>query len=120
MDPILLVEDDDNSREALAELLAGFGYRVICARDGREALERAVSGAAIKLVLLDLAMPVMDGREFLKRRQQLPCLRGVPVIVISASNAGLPEGADAIIVKPIDVPRLMMLVRAYCGSRKRV
>jgi CheY-like chemotaxis protein len=63
---ILIVEDDTNAREALAEILQLEGYRTFKARNGREALSKL--NRKPDLVLLDLRMPEMDGQEFLARK----------------------------------------------------
>ena len=116
---ILLVEDDEAVREALAELLSTEGYRVVCARDGREALGRA---AAVRpaLIVLDLSMPVMDGWAFRAAQLADPGLAGVPVIVLSAAHGG--EGAAAhlapaaYLAKPVEFERLLTLVHRYVGA----
>src|SRR4051812_21418426 len=82
---ILVVEDDDDAREAIAETVTLAGYEVVLARHGREALDVIEGGAEPpSAVLLDLMMPVMDGWTFLsalgKRR------RAIPVVVMSAAR----------------------------------
>src|SRR5687768_9874219 len=81
----LVVDDDDEIRAAYAELLTGRGYAVVEARHGAAALELLASGAVRPVVvLLDLAMPVMNGWELLSAAR--PQLAGVPVIVISGDE----------------------------------
>jgi CheY-like chemotaxis protein len=106
---ILIVEDDDDQRSVLAELLAGAGYDVDVACDGQEAVELLRDGLEPSLILLDLNMPRMDGWSFLQH------LRGVrssdvPVLVTSARSADRPPGSDACIEKPIDPRELSTLV----------
>jgi CheY-like chemotaxis protein len=81
---ILIVEDDTNAREALSEILQIEGYKTFKARNGREALSKLNRNP--DLILLDLRMPEMDGREFLTRKHQI---QGdtVPVFVVTASDA---------------------------------
>jgi CheY-like chemotaxis protein len=81
---ILIVEDDTNAREALAEILQIAGYRTFKARNGREALSKLNRNP--DLILLDLRMPEMDGREFLARKHQTHG-NAVPVFVVTASDA---------------------------------
>lgn len=108
----------------LAKLLAGEGFHAVSAEDGLEALHvlRTVRHRAPEapcLVLLDLMMPRLGGREF--RRAQLcdPTVAGVPVAVMS----GAPDlreraqalGAVASVAKPIDVEILLDVVKRYCA-----
>ena len=81
---ILVVEDDDSTREALSQILEMEGYETLRASNGREALETLHRPP--DLILLDLRMPEMDGREFLARKQRTAAA-GTPVLVVSASDA---------------------------------
>ncbi|MEP6654684.1 MAG: response regulator [Myxococcales bacterium] len=83
---ILVVDDDFDIREALCEILTSEGYRVVDAANGADALSRLHAEDAPDLVLLDLRMPVMDGYEFLKRRDADSSLKEIPVIVVSATD----------------------------------
>jgi DNA-binding response OmpR family regulator len=121
---ILIVEDDTDTREMLASLLAIEGFYAIGAEDGLEALHllRTVRHRAPNvpcLVLLDLKMPRLSGKEF--RRAQLgdPTVANVPVAVMSGA-ADLAQraqalGAVAAVTKPIDVDLLLSVVRMYCA-----
>jgi CheY-like chemotaxis protein len=85
---ILVVDDQEDERDAMARLLQRHHYVVESAADGREALDRLQDGAPLPdLVLLDLNMPVMDGWEFLFHVAQNRSLRHVPLVVISGSPA---------------------------------
>jgi CheY-like chemotaxis protein len=66
-----------------------------------------------RVILLDLRMPVMDGREFLKLRTQEPRLRRIPVVVISGNSpSGEPlDGIDYFLRKPVDTDRLIKIIR---------
>jgi CheY-like chemotaxis protein len=113
---ILVVDDDDDIRTALAEVLRDEGHEVRCAANGREALALLRSSAPPCLVLLDLMMPVMNGWEF--REQQLadPALAEIPVFVISAAGnvAEAPVPADQFIPKPIKIDHLLTVVADRC------
>jgi CheY-like chemotaxis protein len=83
--PILLVEDDADTRDSMRRLLELWGYRVLCAADGREALS-LLSGELPCLILMDLRMPDMDGWQFRQQLWQEPRLATIPVILISAED----------------------------------
>jgi CheY-like chemotaxis protein len=91
---ILLVDDDDEIREPLADLLSDEGYNVYEAANGREALNLLDNIPRPDLILLDIFMPEMDGFEF--RRHQLASekFREIPVIVMSA-DPDINEARDA-------------------------
>jgi CheY-like chemotaxis protein len=121
---ILIVEDDRDTREMLATLLAMAGFHAVAAEDGLEALHllRTVRHRAPEvpcLVLLDLKMPRLGGSEF--RRAQLgdPTVASVPVAVMSGiadlEAQAQAMGAVASVSKPIDCDALMDVVRRYCA-----
>lgn len=97
---ILVVDDDDAIRGLLRLVLEDEGYEVVEAENGAVGLE-AASHHHPDLIVLDLAMPVMDGRTFFERIRASHC-RGVPVIVVSALTEGREVGADAALGKPFD------------------
>src|SRR6266498_5083823 len=82
--PVLIVEDDGDLREMMAQLLTLEGFQAASVANGREALEYLNQGARPHVILLDLMMPVMDGWEFRRRQQADPAVADVPVIVLSA------------------------------------
>lgn len=121
---VLIVEDDPDTREMVRQILATHGYYALAAGDGLEALHllRAVrhrAPAAPCLVLLDLSMPRLGGREF--RRSQLgdPTVANVPVAVMSGAADLLQRaesmGAVATLAKPLDVDVLIEVVKRYCA-----
>jgi len=114
--PILIVEDDADLREMMAQLLTLEGYRASTVANGREALEYLSGGDKPDVILLDLMMPVMDGWEFRRQQQADAQLSNVPVIVLSAldQNRASDVNAAAFLKKPLDFDRLLELVRQYC------
>lgn len=116
---VLVIEDEPDIREGLAELLSDEGYQVRTAANGYEALDmlrREVPRPA--LILLDLMMPIMNGVKFLEYlRVQREDLTGIPVVVLTAAkNAELRDGAAAgRINKPIDIEELFTYLKKYCG-----
>lgn len=118
---ILLVEDDNDLREIVAEILEGGGYEVIPATNGQEGLDRlrenVGSGRPPNLVLLDLTMPVKDGFEFMTEQQQDPGLAGVPVVAMSADNAITQKLAGYrtkdYLKKPVEIDALLATCARY-------
>ena len=114
--PVLIVEDDEDLREMMAQLLTLEGYDAATVANGREALEYLHRASAPSVILLDLMMPVMDGWEFRRQQKADPELAPVPVIVLSAldpARAGAVD-ASAFLKKPLDFDRLLELVREHC------
>jgi CheY-like chemotaxis protein len=116
---VMIVDDDRDVRESLAEVLEDHGYRSVAAANGKEALDRLRSLQSHPcLILLDLMMPVMDGRQFRAEQRHDKALGGIPVLVFSAhtnvEEAGADLGASACLRKPIELPRLLEAVRALC------
>jgi len=114
---VLIVEDHPPTREALSSLLDSEGYRVLQAGDGLEALELIHDiDESPSVVPLDLAMPVMDGREFLKTREQDLTLSRIPVVVLSgnAQDGQVMEGAQACLRKPASADSLLRLLSHLC------
>lgn len=116
---ILVVDDNRAVREALVTLLErrGFGARGVA--NGREALQTLRAGFDACLILLDMTMPIMDGRKFRAAQQQEPALADIPIVVMAAlsdpSQAASELGAIGGLAKPIaDVEPLVELVSSHC------
>ncbi|MGH2830423.1 MAG: response regulator transcription factor, partial [Actinomycetota bacterium] len=111
---LLLVEDEETLREALRYGLEREGFRVVTARDGREALDRFRAGGA-DVVLLDLMLPEVSGLDICKA---IRATSSVPIIVITAKDSeadkvtGLELGADDYVTKPFSMRELIARVRA--------
>jgi CheY-like chemotaxis protein len=111
---ILVVEDDEDAREAMIALLQLKGYRAVPAGNGKEALDYLQRAPVPDLILLDLWMPVMDGWEFRQQQKLDPRLATVPVVVVTALSDRTDVDADEIIIKPVDVEHLLTTVSHYC------
>lgn len=112
MTRILWVEDDENQRTLYREEFEADGYQVATAPDGRSGL-RALEGSRPDLVILDIAMPQMDGIEFLQRAaERAP---GVPLVIFSSYSSYkdnfLTWIADAYVVKTANLDGLKTIVR---------
>ncbi|HEX7978415.1 MAG TPA: GAF domain-containing protein [Gemmatimonadaceae bacterium] len=84
---VLIVDDDDDLRRTLDRLLRLHGYATVTAKNGQEALDYLGRGERPSVILLDLAMPVMDGWSVLEARRQRPDLQSIPVIVMSGQDS---------------------------------
>ncbi len=113
---VLVVEDDDDAREALAELLQAEGYAVAQAVNGLAALEWLRANPAPRVILLDLMMPVMSGPEFRDRQLREAALAAIPVIIVSAIDGTVAEqlGVADHFLKPLDPGKLLAAVGKYC------
>ena len=111
---ILVVEDDEDAREAMVALLQMKGYRAVPAGNGQEALDYLRRAPVPDLIILDLWMPVMDGWQFRSEQAKDPRLKNVPVIVVTALSDRADVDANEVIIKPVDVNRLLTTVSQYC------
>jgi CheY-like chemotaxis protein len=111
---ILVVEDDEDAREAMVALLQMKGYYAVPAGNGREALDYLDRAPAPDLIILDLWMPVMDGWQFRSEQIRNPRLAHIPVIVVTALSDRAAVDANEVIIKPVDVDRLLISVEKYC------
>ena len=117
---VLVVDDQEDARTSLAEILRIEGYRVAAAADGQEALEYLRSHPSPNVILLDLMMPGMNGWEFRRRQLADPATALIPVAVIS--GADLSEQNQSLLqavghfVKPLQIDRVLETVAACCGA----
>ena len=120
---ILYVDDNENNRTLVATILATQGIRCETADDGLQGLT-AVEQGDFDLILMDIAMPVMDGVEASRRIRALPSTRGaVPIIAVTANT--LPEqlatyaavGIDDCLAKPINMVGLLTAVSVWGAGR---
>jgi CheY-like chemotaxis protein len=113
---VLVVDDDDGVRESVAELLELEGFGVHTARNGREALDFLRSTPTPDLIVLDLMMPVMGGRQFRDEQLRDARIASIPVVVMTASGTGRSEAeqmkAAAYFVKPVDFDQFLETLRA--------
>jgi CheY-like chemotaxis protein len=118
---ILVVDDDADCRESLQQVLEDAGYAVAIAGDGREALQALESGTRPAAILLDLMMPVMDGREFLAEIKRRPAFAAIPVIVVSAWGRQVQgvEAAQDFLEKPVDLEPLLGLIQRHTAAALR-
>jgi len=120
---ILIVDDLDEHRELLSQVLSDFGYAVTSVGHGQAGLESMERGLRPSLVLLDLWMPVMDGAEFLARLRAHPepDVARIPVVLMTADPVAAPEQVhdappDLTLAKPFGLRELRQVVVKYCGQ----
>lgn len=109
---LLVVEDDDDLRESMAELLEDAGFTTLTAEHGADALRVIAERGAPKLILLDLVMKVMDGWTFLSRLRGVPSYASIPVIVTTSGPARAPAGV-VVLEKPVDPELLERHIQRY-------
>lgn len=119
---VLVVDDDQNSREGIAEYLLGAGYRVSEAADGSEALGKALRRRP-DIVLLDLAIPKLDGWTVARALKADPGLANVPVVAFSAfdypneRSRAQAAGCDAFLAKPCALDQLLEIIKRLLALR---
>ncbi len=115
---ILLVEDHEDNRRIVRDLLTSVGYEMIEALDGEEGVRMAES-ARPDLILMDIQLPVLDGHEATRRIKAKPELRHIPVIVVTSYALSGDEakaraaGADAYVTKPFSPRQLLAKIREF-------
>jgi signal transduction histidine kinase len=107
---VLLVDDDVDTRQVLAEGLRSAGHSVREANHGQQALELMAAAWRPHLIVLDLAMPVMDGLAFLKQKRQMREIIEIPVVVLGGTAETPIEGAQCVLRKPIDLGDLISVI----------
>jgi two-component system, cell cycle response regulator DivK len=114
---ILLVEDNDDTRQMLAFYLETAGYRVVEAVNGFDAIEYA-NQEPPDLILMDISMPVMDGLTATRYLKENPALDKIPVICVTAhgnyyGEEAVKAGCMEILAKPVDLDNLLKTIKRY-------
>jgi CheY-like chemotaxis protein len=114
---VLLVEDDWDVSEAVAGVLSDAGYEVVCASDGRDALQKLRCDPLPAAVVLDLFLPEVNGWDLYVKLRSDPRLSHLPVIVMTAAGEywGYPVPPAMVVRKPVDAERLVRLLGAATG-----
>ncbi len=107
---VLIVDDDIGLQETLSAILESEGYEPVMASDGLQAMEK-LNQMTPAVVLLDLAMPLMDGKSLVEELERQGRRQQVPIIVITADGRARSKaaaiGADAYVEKPFRIPVLL-------------
>ena len=112
---ILVVDDDEDIRDALGECLRAEGYQVRSAMDGRKALDALHGGLEPDVIILDLRMPILSGYDVFAALRSSPRWRSIPVVILTADHehdAHRLAGAFAILRKPASLDALLEAAEA--------
>ena len=116
---ILVVEDNDDLRASISEILALSGFLASGAEHGKAALDQLEqSPTPPALILLDLNMPVMDGMTFLQRLKEIPHLRHIPVLLMTAEPSPPSLEVASVLRKPFAPHALLSLVEQFVATRR--
>jgi two-component system cell cycle response regulator DivK len=120
---ILVVEDQEDNRRIIRDLLTSAGYELMEAMDG-EAGVRLADTERPDLILMDIQLPVLDGHEATRRIKQNPELRAIPIIVVTSyalsgdDAKAMAAGADGYVAKPFSPRELLATIRKLLGDAK--
>ena len=117
---VLLVEDQEDNRQIVSDLLTSVGYELLVATNGQEGVDMAVAQRP-DLILMDIQLPVLDGYEATRRIKADPALRQIPIIAVTSyalsgdDVKALEAGCDAYLTKPFSPRALLAKIREYIG-----
>jgi CheY-like chemotaxis protein len=116
---ILLIEDDAGVREGLSEIITSEGYPVVSCADGQIAMDQLASAAELpRMIVLDFAMPHMDGWAFLAARKKDARLRSIPVLGMTAAQQFVdqrrpPDEVEELLKKPFPVEDILRSIEKH-------
>ncbi len=115
-DTVLVVEDEDEARTSLMQILEFEGFRVLGFSNGAEALNYLAQSREPCVIVMDIRMPVMGGSEFRTEMLRDERLSKIPVVVVTALEPSAAAGLSAVRVfrKPVDVDALVHVIRQNC------
>lgn len=109
---ILVVEDDADISDVLANILTDEGYRVVCSENGKQALEW-LSNEQFHLITLDLKLPDMNGNEFLNELSKRSLNQAVVVVSANANYLKPNPLVRAVVPKPFDIQKLLNTIEQH-------
>jgi two-component system cell cycle response regulator DivK len=115
---ILVVEDQEDNRRIIRDLLTSAGYALIEATDGAAGVRLAETGRP-DLILMDIQLPVLDGHEATRRIKANPELRHIPIIVVTSyalsgdDAKAMAAGSDGYVAKPFSPRQLLAMIRKF-------
>jgi CheY-like chemotaxis protein len=123
---VLLTDDDLRNTFALSKLLKAHGMEIVIADNGQMALDKLKENPAIELVIMDIMMPIMDGYQAMHAIRAQYEYKDLPIITLTAR--AMPEeqekcmeaGANDYLTKPVDIERLLTLLRVWLFKQEKV
>jgi two-component system chemotaxis response regulator CheY len=115
---VLVVEDDEDIREAIGNILEDEGYEVALAEHGEHALALLSELERPCLLLVDLVMPEMDGWQLMKALSKNDRLATIPVVIMSAVTRPAHIDGQRVIKKPLDLDIMLRIVREHCCGER--
>jgi two-component system, cell cycle response regulator DivK len=118
---ILMVEDQEDNRQIIRDMLAGTDYEITEAEDGEQALA-AIAKQRPDLILMDIQLPVMDGYTATRQIKADPTLRSIPIIAVTSyalsgeEQTARAAGCDDYVPKPFSPRQLLAKIRHCCGA----
>jgi two-component system cell cycle response regulator DivK len=119
---ILVVDDNQDSRELVVKVLKNKGYKMIEATDGEEALEKAVAETP-DLILMDISIPKINGYEVTRRLKTMEEFKDTPIVALTAHamkgdrTKALEAGCEGYISKPINIRELPEQIRSFLRGK---
>lgn len=116
---VLIVDDDIRNIFSISGILEGKGISVVVARNGQEGIDKFTENSEIDLILMDIMMPIIDGYDTIREIRSRPHGKDVPIIVVTAKsmpedrNKCIEAGADDYTTKPVEVDKLISLLRVW-------
>ena len=116
MSKILVVDDESNMRFLLRMVFETEGFEVVEAHHGAAALERLNGGDKPDVIVTDLMMPLMNGRELVERLRADPATAEIPIVVVAPGRSVDVAGADAVLRAPFELDRVVDVARSLTGK----
>ena len=122
---VLVADDDIKNIFVLDTALSEYGATVVRAKNGKEAVEKIKENTNIRIALMDIMMPVMDGYEAIQTIRKDDSIKNIPIIAVTAKamkedrDKCLNAGANEYLSKPIDISKLLQLIKIWIGKKQR-
>jgi CheY-like chemotaxis protein len=116
---VLMADDDVRNIFSLTKILENHKMKILPAVDGNEALATILANPQVDIVLMDMMMPEMDGFDSIRKIREMPSLKNLPIIAITAKAMSgdrekcIEAGASDYISKPVDIDQLISLLRIW-------
>lgn len=116
---ILVIEDDHDTRVAIRQALENTGNRIFSATNGSEGLRLLRKLDSLDLIIVDMIMPIMNGEEFIKAKEQDEKYAAIPLLVITSFKEKLDLiGNNSFLMKPLDLDLLLNKIDSYFNVKE--